>query len=191
MVCHSCFYRCVRALCAVACLPLVASRHHNVPVAYASGEGSLPDDRFNDDGINDDDDFADDGDELDDEDFVPPERDDPRYWDDFGADFEEDEPEPAPGDFWTADDEQNEHCRAATRLPLQSPAPDEARLATASHLEPGSALKKGDCLQADRFLSGENAQCEVPVPLFQQTASRPQRTPAGRHARTGGSFDYA
>jgi len=34
-------------------------------------------------------------------------------------------------------------------------------------------LKKGDWLRANRFLSGENAQCEVPVPLFQQIASSP------------------
>ena len=31
-------------------------------------------------------------------------------------------------------------------------------------------LKKGDWLRADRFLPGENAQGEVPVPLFQQLA---------------------
>ena len=30
-----------------------------------------------------------------------------------------------------------------------------------------SLLKKGDWLRADRFLSGENAPCEVPVPFFQ------------------------
>jgi len=33
-----------------------------------------------------------------------------------------------------------------------------------------SLLKKGDWLRADRFLSGENAQSEVPVPFFQQAA---------------------
>ena len=30
----------------------------------------------------------------------PPARFDPDRWDDFGADFEDEEPEPEPGDFW-------------------------------------------------------------------------------------------
>lgn len=54
----------------------------------------------------DDDSVPEDSDEEEnDEEFVMPEHDDPRYWEDFGADFDEDEPEPEPGDFWTSIDE--------------------------------------------------------------------------------------
>jgi hypothetical protein len=39
------------------------------------------------------------------EDFTPSEKRDDRWWRDFGADFEDEEPEPAPGDFWPESDE--------------------------------------------------------------------------------------
>ena len=43
----------------------------------------------------------------DEEELRPPAEDDPLWREDFGADFDEDEPEPAPGDFWpdAADEE--------------------------------------------------------------------------------------
>lgn len=42
---------------------------------------------------------ADDPDDTD-EDFTPLEKRDERWWRDFGADFDDAEPEPEPGDFW-------------------------------------------------------------------------------------------
>jgi len=49
-----------------------------------------------------------------------------------------------------------------------------------------SLLKNGDWLRADRFLPGENAQGEVPVPVFQQTANPAilaAKAPAGQARR--------
>ncbi|MBI2825465.1 MAG: hypothetical protein HYX69_12330 [Planctomycetia bacterium] len=51
---------------------------------------------------------GDQNDDLSDDDFVPPEFDDAGRWDDFGADFDDEEPDPERGDFCTDDDPLDE-----------------------------------------------------------------------------------
>jgi hypothetical protein len=55
-------------------------------------------------------------DDDDDDDFPPPEA-MPRWWEEFGSDFDDDEPEPEPGDFWPEDDDREGLCQAGQRPP--------------------------------------------------------------------------
>jgi hypothetical protein len=60
-------------------------------------------------------DWEDDGD---DDDCLPPPQVAPRWWEEFGADFDDDEPQPEPGDFWPDDDDRDETGRRSLRNQL-------------------------------------------------------------------------
>jgi hypothetical protein len=53
-------------------------------------------------------------DDWDDNEVPPPEHDNPRWWEEFGADFDDDEPLPEPGDFW-ADEDVEDGCSASEK----------------------------------------------------------------------------
>ncbi|HEY1602894.1 MAG TPA: hypothetical protein VGG64_25035 [Pirellulales bacterium] len=53
-------------------------------------------------------------DDLDDDDVPPPEHDNPHWWEEFGTDFDDNEPLPEPGDFW-ADEDVEDGCSAGEK----------------------------------------------------------------------------
>ncbi len=68
------------------------------------------------------DDFADDREDADeeDEDTPLPDNEAPPWWRDFGADFDDDEPEPEPGDFWPEIDDLCPATVVATALTFKT-----------------------------------------------------------------------
>jgi hypothetical protein len=58
-----------------------------------------------------------------DDDCLPPPRVAPPWWEGFGADFDDDEPQPEPGDFWPDDDDRDDRCETGQR-PLRIQLPE-------------------------------------------------------------------
>jgi hypothetical protein len=61
--------------------------------------------------------------EEDDDDGEPLPRVRPRWWEEFGTDFDDDEPEPEPGDFWPDEDDRDELLQGLPTSGCESKCP--------------------------------------------------------------------